>query len=215
MKKISLIILLLALFYLSVSGERKFGIWNPNAPSPFKIPPTLSSLLKNYRAQWIQLTDLEFSGLHWNQGIVVYINKNHKVFANNYISSLKHAEGLDAEDEGCNKDDEKKCESPFLSYETGTVVLKENYLLENGVPQQPSTVTLMIKRQPGYDPSAGDWQYIQFDAAGRILADGNSKNSATSIICAECHHNMVDRDYIFSTFYRPQKNTRIPPKKGN
>ncbi|PON12450.1 hypothetical protein C2W62_39525 [Candidatus Entotheonella serta] len=87
----------------------------------------------------------------------------------------------------------------FRSYTTGTIIVKENHLaLEQAFPK-PSSVTVMMKQPPGYDPNMGDWQFIQFDAYGNVLIDGNSQNPSVKLQCAFCHASMAERDYVFST----------------
>ncbi len=213
MKKIiSMGLLLLMLPFSSAIADRgKVGTWNPTAPSPFNPPPSFEEILKDYRNTWIRLTSLEFSGLHWNQGIVVYINKHHKVFINNYIYYLQEIEGL-SEYEDCDIEEDEDCETPFKTYPVGTIVLKENFALANGVPTAPLTVTLMRKRDPGYDPEAGDWEYVQYDPQGHLVLQGNTQNPAVKAACSECHENLASRDFIFSTFYTPQNAKRIPDK---
>ena len=181
-----------------------FGVWNPNAPSPFRVPEKFQDLLNNYRRNWTRLTKLEFSGLHWKGGIVVYINKNYKTFLRNYIGFLKIQEDLLEDDE-----DE---EDLFSVYPVGTIVLKENYLLEKSIPTRVSTVTVMIKRPKGYDPEMGDWEFLQFDQQGKILLSGNSKDAVVQATCAFCHKEMESRDYIFSTFFRPRPNGELPDR---
>ena len=185
------------------SGNRgAFGMWNPDTPSPFRVPERFQDLLKNYRRNWTRLTKLEFSGLHWKGGIVVYINKDYKTFLRNYIGFLKIQEDLLEEDE--------EEEDLFSVYQVGTIVLKENYLLEKGIPTRPSTVTVMIKRPKGYNPDMGDWEFLQFDQQGKILLVGNNRDPVVDATCASCHKNMESRDYIFSTFYRPRPGDKLP-----
>ena len=89
----------------------------------------------------------------------------------------------------------------FYKYDTGTIFVKENYATNNGSPGQPLTLTIMIKREKGYDPDMGDWQYIQSDVSGKIIFDGASNNKRLYQACISCHANIKERDYIFSTYY--------------
>ena len=181
------------------------GVWNPDAASPFRVPEKFQDLLRNYRRNWTRLTNLEFSGLHWKQGIVVYINKNYKTFLRNYIGFLKIQEDL--------LEDEEDEEDLFSVYPVGTIVLKENYLLEKGIPTRVSTVTVMIKKRKGYNPELGDWEFLQYEKDGKILLAGSSKNPVVQATCAFCHKNMESRDYIFSTFYRPKPGDKFSKQR--
>lgn len=219
MKKIGIVLGLMLILWpvLALGQGQRIGKWDSGSPSPFEIPEQWKSTLDDYRNKWIRLTDLEFSGLHWNQGIVVYINQSHKTFVNNYVEYLKILEGLD-EDEDCDPgerylEDEDECISVFRFFPKGTIVLKENYLLHEGVPQQPLTVTMMAKEANDDENPENNWKYIQFDKDGKILISGKASDPAVQSNCAECHQNMMDRDYIFSTFYSPARSGLPKPQK--
>ena len=172
--------------------EVKSGVIDGNAPAPFKIPNELTPLLKGYRKHWRRMTNPEQSGLHWNQGIIVYMNKGHKIYANNhekYIKSLSE------------ESDSSEAKNTFLTYPVGTILIKENYFVEDGVITVPASIAMMIKREKNYDNSTGDWQFVQFDPAGRIMVNGNSKNTAVATACTQCHQGIAVRDHVFSTHF--------------
>ena len=49
---------------------------------PFQLPDTLKNSLKDYRHTWLRLTGFDFSGLHWNQFVVIYVNKGAEIYKN-------------------------------------------------------------------------------------------------------------------------------------
>jgi hypothetical protein len=213
-----LIVLAISAFAAPAFGEsfvESLGAFNSEAATPFKVPEQYGNDLKDYREKFIRLTRLEFSGLHWNQGIVIYINRNYKTYVDNYIGYLKLSEGLEDEDPCEEGDDpeEDECVELFSDYAAGTIVLKENYLLKDRVPETPLMVTLMIKHEPGYDPEHGDWEYAQFDSSGKLIISGNATDPNVNKVCAECHINMSGRDYLFSTFYMPQNSDKLGENK--
>jgi hypothetical protein len=63
----------------------------------------------------------------------------------------------------------------------------------------------MIKGNKDADATFGDWHFVQFDAAGRILVNGNSQDPGVYQACAFCHQDMAERDYVFSTIPPIQK----------
>jgi hypothetical protein len=156
----------------------------------FKVPEKYADLLKDYQSTWERLTGFEFSGLHWRQFIVIYVNKNSDVYHRNYAEYVRLYLSEDTEN----------TKSEFQPYEEGTIFLKEHYNVKKGVPKEPLTITMMIKHPAGYDPQRGDWEYVQFDASGNILMNGPSAAGKIWLNCAECHSNMKERDYIFSTY---------------
>ena len=166
---------------------------NPFKIMPFALPNEYSSLMASYRDQWSRLTGFEFSGLHWNMFVVIYVNKDSKIYKHNYFEHLRVYIESD--------DDEDEVEPNFKPFSVGTVFLKENFSFHEGKPDQPMTLTGMIKREQGYDPKGGDWEYFQSDAKGNIIMKGSTKNGQIKRVCSDCHSNMEDRDYIFSTYY--------------
>ena len=60
---------------------------------------------------------------------------------------------------------------------------------------QPELLTVMRKRETGYDPSKGDWEYMVFDGSGKTLqASGKLGN------CQACHTTFEQTDYIARTY---------------
>lgn len=168
-------------------------------PSEFKVPDSFANLPADYRDQWTRLTGFEFSGLHWNHFVVVYVNKGAKIYNENYF---EYVNTFVEDDWGFEEEAEKKL-GEFRAYEEGTLFLKEHYTSVGGKPTDTSFVTLMEKRAPGYDPDFGDWRYVWIDGVtGTVMQDGNSENQALYKSCIECHANMADRDYIFATASR-------------
>jgi len=153
-------------------------------------------LLGNYRASWTRLTGFEYSGLHWGQFVVIFANNGEDIYRNNYLAFLETYFTEDDEDE-----DEGEHKNTFIAYKKGTVFVKENYLSDRGHPTLPISLTIMIKREKGYDVGFGDWEYVMSDKKGNIILRGNSGNKKVFETCAKCHQNMVERDYVFATFY--------------
>lgn len=226
-------------------------------PSPWTLPDKYKNLINpDYRRDFFRMTGIEYSGLHWKQFIMVYMNINPKVYVKNYFEYIRlyysddgdedwgddeeiendeddswdddeetgndeddgwddGEEIEDDEDDGWDETGDDQNDSgdepqvdvnsegsnpEFELFAPGTVLLKEHYKSENGQPGAPETITLMIKREKGYDPKAGDWEYSQFEPNGKMLMEGNSQRSKIFQNCTECHANIKERDYIFTTF---------------
>jgi hypothetical protein len=200
MKRFTILAIMLTLLHLCFShaSDTPTSMWNPEAPSPFKYPPVMSELLKDYRQIWVRLTGLEPSGLHWNQRVVVYINKHDEVYKNNHTIYRK----------SLSDDDDDKDAQRFAPYPYGTVLLKENYILDQRGTLKPASVTMMMKYEKDYDPAMGDWHFVQFDPAGNMIINGSSQNPGVNVLCASCHHNIAPRDYVFATKYSHQKGVQ-------
>lgn len=54
----------------------------------------------------------------------------------------------------------------------------------------PAAYFAMVKRQPGFDPAGGDWEYLVVSAAGQTEQRGNLP------LCARCHAE-APHDHLF------------------
>jgi len=62
---------------------------------------------------------------------------------------------------------------------------------------KPLLYTVMRKREPGYNPAVGDWEFLVYAADGKQLqASGKLEN------CQVCHVNKKDSDFIFSPYVK-------------
>jgi len=79
----------------------------------------------------------------------------------------------------------------------GAVVVKEKYMdrLASG-PMQAYAV--MVKREAGYDPGGGDWEYAYVR-----LAPEREVSRGRLAECAGCHASARDRDYLFRSYGGP------------
>ena len=78
----------------------------------------------------------------------------------------------------------------------GSIIVKEKIgsAHEGG---KPLLYTLMRKREPGYNPKVGDWEFSVVGADGsQLLAMGKLEN------CEGCHRGKSDSDYIFRPYFQ-------------
>lgn len=86
-------------------------------------------------------------------------------------------------------------ERKFPVFPVGTVIVKEK--LSTKESTSPELLTVMRKREPGYDPTKGDWEYMVFDGPGQTLqANGKLEK------CQACHLGEKATDYV-SRAYLP------------
>lgn len=176
---------------LSAADPPPAGGLITSTTSPFAAPtdPNLRKLIENYRAEWPRLTGLQYSGMHWGQSVIVFVNQHRDIYRRNHRTYLLEFEEAD-EDETYE----------YTPYPVGTIFVKENFLLHIDQKAQALTLAIMIKHKPGYDPELGDWEFIQVGADGQTIVQGaSSKNPAVASLCGDCHKNLADRDYIFHT----------------
>lgn len=80
-------------------------------------------------------------------------------------------------------------------FPVGSVVVKEKHPTAKSTT--PELLTVMVKRESGYNPDSGDWEYMVFDGSGKsIQARGKLEN------CQACHKMDQGTDYI-SRAYLP------------
>jgi hypothetical protein len=74
---------------------------------------------------------------------------------------------------------------------------------------QPELLTVMIKRDPGFNPEAGDWEFLVYEGNGEtITARGVLQN------CMECHIRQVQSDFVFRN-YRPDASATLAGTIGS
>lgn len=190
MKLIGLVVIL---SLLSAAQHLYADGGDPFKQSLFTLPEKYEKEFSNYRNRYKRMSGFEFSGLHWNNFVVVYSGFDESVYQKNYLEYLRFM-NIDEEEE-----DEDEIE--YSPYPVGAVVVKENYRNEGSLPREPMTLTIMKKMAPGYDPKNGDWFYLQSDRDGKILVEGNHGDPTVAKVCSDCHRNIQERDFIFSTFF--------------
>ena len=77
-------------------------------------------------------------------------------------------------------------------FPAGSVIVKEKHSRTDG-PVLMSTV--MIKREKGYNPSCGDWEFAALDAAG-TKTNGDGKLES----CMKCHQDQAKQDFVYRTY---------------
>jgi hypothetical protein len=79
-------------------------------------------------------------------------------------------------------------------FSRGTVIVKEKLTTPDS--EKPELLTVMIKRDKGFDAKYGDWEYLVISGTGTAIeAKGKLEN------CQSCHIAKRDTDYIFRNNY--------------
>ncbi|NKI17802.1 cytochrome P460 family protein [Spongiibacter sp. KMU-166] len=179
----------------TAQAEEDAGELPPYSHKMFDIPASATVLSDNYRSSWARLSGFEYSGLHWNQFIILYSNIGQEVYKENYLQYITWFEDPD--------DDDNTPE--YSSYPEGTVILKENFASKQGKPNAAISVTAMIKKPAGYDSANGDWEYLQFGPDGTVLLQGAASKPYVEQQCGACHRSVADRDYVFAHVFSALK----------
>ena len=79
-------------------------------------------------------------------------------------------------------------------FPVGSVVVKEKKERRQE-SQQPILYTVMTKREKGYNPTVGDWEFSVVSGDGKTLqAEGRLDN------CQACHLTKPESDFIFRSY---------------
>lgn len=88
-------------------------------------------------------------------------------------------------------------EEKLPRFPQGSIIVKEK--LPGKDSSSPELLTVMIKREAGYNPENGDWEYMALDGAGKeVQARGRLES------CQSCHMMVKDTDYV-SRNYLPRE----------
>ena len=81
----------------------------------------------------------------------------------------------------------------------GTIIVKEKRpFFSEETP--PAAIGVMIKREAGYDPTNGDWEYVyQQNQPEKSLIRGKLDS------CIACHKQMQNQGYLFRTYLNAAK----------
>jgi len=80
--------------------------------------------------------------------------------------------------------------SPLRPFPVGSILIREK--LATATAQNPQVLTVMIKREKGFNPKGGDWSFLTVDGAATKV-----KSRKKGGECLECHQSARDRDFVF------------------
>lgn len=84
----------------------------------------------------------------------------------------------------------------------GSVIVKEKLSMRNS--SSPELLTVMIKREAGYNSANGDWEYMVVDGAGKdVQARGQMEN------CQACHTMVKSTDYVYRSYLPPDVSQKL------
>lgn len=88
-------------------------------------------------------------------------------------------------------------------FPVGSIVIKEK--LPEQKSQAPEFFTIMVKREAGYDPGSGDWQYLIMDSAQTRIEKPSDIES-----CQTCHAAWAkNSDFISRVYLTPEQRRKL------
>ena len=84
----------------------------------------------------------------------------------------------------------------------GSVIVKEK--LDSEGSQSPELLTAMVKREKGYNPKSGDWEYLVLDGtASKVTKRGKLME------CSRCHVAYQSTDYVTRTYLSDEARRQL------
>lgn len=80
-------------------------------------------------------------------------------------------------------------------FAAGSIIVREKLLTENATA--PEVVTVMVKREKGFSPKTGDWEFFVIGGA----LDRVEKRETIGD-CAKCHRQTEKTDWVFKTYLK-------------
>ncbi len=80
-------------------------------------------------------------------------------------------------------------------FQTGAIIVREKLL--NAEDINPELVTVMVKREKGFSPKTGDWEYLVVEGD---LAKIKQRETVGS--CSKCHAQAENTDFVFKTYLK-------------
>ncbi|MBR9828234.1 MAG: cytochrome P460 family protein [Oceanospirillales bacterium] len=99
-----------------------------------------------------------------------------------------------------------------LHGQSGPLIVKRNYGGDgididdviNDPKRYLQAVTIMLKREAGYDAENGDWFYVKYDARGNVMKNPKGMSLAGRVAkgmqtgCIACHKTAEGGDFVFN-----------------
>ena len=78
-------------------------------------------------------------------------------------------------------------------FPTGSMIVKEK--LSSKTSTTPELLTAMVKRDAGYNPESGDWEYMVLNDTAETITERGKLTS-----CQTCHHLYQKSDFVTRTY---------------
>ena len=76
-------------------------------------------------------------------------------------------------------------------FPAGSIIVREKLAKKDDT--QPQLLAVMVKRDQGFYPKGGDWEYLVVDGGMTKVRDRQKKGA-----CSDCHAAQKARDFVFA-----------------
>lgn len=81
------------------------------------------------------------------------------------------------------------------NFPVGSIIVREKLLKADDVT--PEVVTVMVKREKGFSPKSGNWEYFVLEGTLKSVKDRQKTGS-----CSKCHTDAKETDWVFKTYLK-------------
>jgi hypothetical protein len=81
--------------------------------------------------------------------------------------------------------------TPRLNFRTGAILVREK--LSQPGSKTPELLAAMIKREPGFNPAANDWEFLVLNGPATKIRNRSKKGA-----CFECHKSQ--HDFVYGNY---------------
>jgi hypothetical protein len=87
-------------------------------------------------------------------------------------------------------------------FPVGSVIVKEKLLPDK--KDAPELLTVMVKREQGFNPANGDWEFMVVNGAGtKVEARGKIES------CQSCHVSMKESGFVYRSYMPDELRNRL------
>lgn len=79
------------------------------------------------------------------------------------------------------------------NFAVGSIIVREKNA--SAASETPETVIAMVKRESGFSPETGNWEFFVFGGADLKMQKRETKGD-----CAACHSRAEKTDFVFKTY---------------
>lgn len=84
------------------------------------------------------------------------------------------------------------------TFPIGSIIVKEK--LAHKTSTEPELLTVMLKREPGYNETSGNWEYLVLDGKATKIEQRGKLAS-----CNRCHLEYKHSDYVTRTYFSDEQ----------
>ena len=85
--------------------------------------------------------------------------------------------------------------SPSATFPPGAIIVREKLPAVTSIT--PDLIAVMIKREPGFNPKANDWEFAVVSSVGKRVTHREKTGS-----CQKCHSSEAKSDFVFRAQYQ-------------